>query len=194
MNNLIVLIGALTLLQACTPNGGNGGSDQSPALVRPQYRGDLNQKAQQIFDSKNESFFYPCDKKFKEQILEVTSAIEANKSNIIEMQKKNISEHKTVKVVKLNGFDFLDYGPKIENMDQWNQSRYSWEEIFNEYKNIKNNLNSKSWVWVNSTARSLIFEDDNRIMTSMHPGTRRSACRRSRPSAPNTSSRHLPSH
>ncbi len=172
MKKLLILGQVLLALSSCTPGDGGGSSNALP--VHPEFQGDLTQKAHELFNQDNENFLYSCDRQWKSQILEVASALEGNKQNIIEIRKNNVSKNPDAKVTLLNGYSFIDFGPKVDSMDLWETEPYSWKQVYSLFLQIKNNEMDPKWAAVNSDARSLILEDSDRIIYAKHPGTRRS--------------------
>ena len=77
-----------------------------------------------------------------------------------------------IKTIKLNGYDFLDM-PEGTSNDVWQMERYSWKDVYQLYKEIRTNLTDVRWIGLNSEARSLILEDEDRITYGAHPGVRR---------------------
>ena len=171
MKTIYFLILSGLVLSSCNPGG--GGSNGAPA--RPQYEGDLAAKAQEIYGTAYESHFYDCDRKWKDRILELASAVEANRAHILEIQKNSTEQDADEKLIKFNGFEFLESLTEPKGVDKWTESRYSWPKIYSYYVKVKNEPKHPAWLVINGASRSLILEDIRRISYQLHPGARLSA-------------------
>lgn len=140
----------------------------TPEPVRPTYEGDLVKLSREVYEPEDSWYLYDCDVKQKQMVLEISAALEKNKENIIALKKQQLAKNSEAKIITLNGFDFIDW-PSNEFPDKWEEERYSWTEIYDIYLKIKDDPNNSNWIYVNSAARSLIFEDQYRIEYSYHP-------------------------
>ena len=169
MSKVILLSFVFAFLTSCN-SGGGGGNSQEPG--RKLFQGDLDKKANEIYNQDNEFFFYDCDKNQRHMVLEVSAAVEANRGNILTLQKQQLSQSADTQITKMNGYEFVDQKFK-EYPDLWEEDRSSWSDLYFLYNRIKNDPMNKNWVSLNAQARSLISEDDDRILAASHPGFRR---------------------
>ncbi len=151
--------------------GSNDGGRSEPA--RPQFQGDLVEKANSLYSAKNEAWFYTCDFSQKDKVFLLAAAVEANRENIVKIKAELISKSPNVKVITLNGFDFIDLVIKTVQPDVWQKSTYSWAAVYAQYLEIKNDPMSPFWLEINAQVRSLILEDSFRIESLSHPSVRR---------------------
>jgi len=157
-------------LLGCSPNSDNT-SKEPP---RPQYVGDLDRKAQEIYSRENERFFYSCDHEQRKQILEVARSLEVNRTKIESMYEKFRSNGNKYKTVLINNIPFLEpVSNTSEADDEWYEVFTSWKKVFRTYQEIKDNLEDERWLDINIDARSLIVEDEDRILRGTHPWVRR---------------------
>lgn len=169
MSKIILLSLVFAFLTSCN-SGGSGGNSPEPG--RKLFQGDLDKKASEIYGPDNEWYFYDCDKNQRRMVLEISAAVEANRANILALQKQLLSQNTEAQIVKMNGYEFVDQKPK-EYPDQWEEDRYSWSSLYFIYERIKNDPLNITWMYLNADARSLILEDDDRISAASHPGFRR---------------------
>ena len=160
-------------LSSCN-KGDSGPNASEPG--RKIFKGDLDKKANEIYDLKNKDFFYRCDSELRDQVLEIASAVEENRINIVNLIKQRQNKNPDIKTININGYDFVET-LETTNPDQWKTDRYSWVEIYDLYKKYKEKPLDMNWIWINSAARSLILEDEGRITNASHPGLRRADSR-----------------
>lgn len=147
-------------------------SKSNPPAVAPTrqtYEGDLNQLSHQIYEQEDPFFLYDCDNRQKQMVYEISAALEENRDKIIALKSELVTNNTNNKIVTLNGFDFIEQTNKVYP-DEWVQDRYSWTGIYKTFLQIKDDLKNPKWVYLNSSARSLILEDNKRIDSASHPG------------------------
>lgn len=169
MFKVILLSVVFAFLTSC--NSG-GSSDNSPEPGRKLFQGDLDKKASEIYGQDNQDYFYDCDKNQRQMVLEISAAVEANRANILTLQKQELSQSTDIQIIKMNGYEFTDRVAR-EYPDLWEEDRYSWSRLYFLYERIKNDPMNITWIDLNAEARSLILEDGDRINSASHPGFRR---------------------
>ncbi len=169
MKNILFLMAVMGWFTSC----GSSSGEKRPEAVRPQYLGDLDEKAQALYGKKYETFFYACDFQLREKILELAAAVEANRGNIVKLNAERLAQKSDVKKVHINGFDFLDLGPKKIQSDAWEKESISWQAVYDDYLKVKSNFSDPAWISINRDTRSLIVDDSGRIEGGEHPDVRR---------------------
>ncbi len=159
-------------LSACTPSGSS--TSPAPTPERKIFEGDIYAEAQRIYaEEKN---LYSCDLSLKEKVIEISKAIEENRSIINALAEKRISEQtqeEDVEFYSWGGFRFYNRSQASEINDEWEQDNEGWDEAYELFQKIRNDKNNLDWLTLNRLARSLISEDADRIVARIHPGLRR---------------------
>jgi len=60
--------------------------------------------------------------------------------------------------------EFIDPAPP---QDLWSEHRYGWPLLYERYLKIKDEPDSREWAVINKTARSIIVDDENRLLAQM---------------------------
>jgi hypothetical protein len=158
----------LLSITACSKN------DSTPEPQRQRYEGDVRAKALEIYSQQNTSLFYACDRRWKEAALEISASVEANRAFIEEIGTKFVPNRPGTTSFFFGPIEFIDRNKRKPSSDEWTEDRVSWEEARHLYETLKSDPRNPKWWGLNSIVRSLIMEDENRILRLWHPGLRRS--------------------
>lgn len=163
-----LFVAPLLGLVACTPKS-DGGSDTG----RPQYLGDLDKKAQEIYSKDNEINFYSCDHEWKDRVLEIARSVEAHRDQITSLINQIPANSSDFKTKDIGGVSFREPTKREAMKDQWMEDRDSWAQAAILFKEVQDDPTNKNWIGLNVLVRSLISEDEDRISYVWHPWVRR---------------------
>jgi len=160
MKTIIPLLIALNLV-ACAKVGRNTlGNDR----VAPPPTGDLARNARELLaDPDIES----CDKVAAPMMRELTSVLDSKVTEISEFAS-TLPASKNYKMVPF-GNSFLKEPIKpSEAKDEWTVDSESWTGAYAFYQEIKNEPMNRSWLQLNATVRSILLEDQDRILDGLN--------------------------
>lgn len=156
----ILLTGSvLFTLAACQKSGDGGGSD----TAKPIFLGNLDQKVNEIYSADNEPRMDLCDTQWRPRILELSRVLEEKRKDIQELAQKRNSENKVVGT-DFGSFKFIDDASEPGGKDEWTSFTSSWSEVLQYYEVIKDDPTNSYWVNINRMARSIVMDDESRIV------------------------------
>lgn len=158
----------LILSNACTPSSNTPSSNDS---IKPIFTGDLEKKALEIYNDP-QGVFYTCDLRLKSTAIEISRILESQRANIQELIVSKINPD-VFETVKINEYPFLKAKAESPSENQWKEYAEGWDDAKQMYESLKHDLKNPRWINLNALARSLIVEDESRIMYAQHPGLRR---------------------
>lgn len=158
----LTVVGAL-LLVGCD----KGGSDRTAGERGAKYEGELTPLMTSILAAPQPD---GCYIELKDKMLEVTRALDARRDELKAFTDKVIREQTTYPVEQLGPVTLIDNrsvfydGQKDAMKDNWVAEPFSWRDIVQEYEKVKNEPVNQGWRFVESYARSVIGDDEGRIL------------------------------
>ncbi len=170
MKYLILLLPLHFILSGCTSDTGF----TTKNTERPIFEGNVFDEAVEIYS--HDSNLYSCDVKQKEMVLEITQAVEKQRDEILKLIEKSnqdkAAQNDEIKLFRLGGFQFYENTHQKSSKNEWLQSTYGWNDIYEIFQKVRNSKSDLDWIRINAAARSLILDDGSRILRWNHPGLR----------------------
>lgn len=157
MKRLPILF-ALALLSACSPPGPRE-AESIPSPHRP-LAGSLEENLLRI---QNDQFVEACDSELAAKKLELARALDARSSEIEKFTSGQAPSNR-YRTVPLPPTFVREPVETVHPATGWQEDFYGWSEMHERYQAFKDRPVGPEWLWLNGNVRSLILDDELRVV------------------------------